>query len=159
MIPGVTGMNPENCLNAANYSTPVAQITYLLNHVHNQHMWIQRPTLPDFFLEIATLRALRYVIDSKGKRELHIHSNIPKHESKDHQWFLNTTGGMASILGGTHSVSFETTTGSSRISRNVGNIIREESGISHFEDQCGGSFYIELLTHKIIEEVKKEVHE
>lgn len=122
---------------------------------------ITREASPDFFLEIATIRAIRFLLfDRFGKNSwsIKIHSSVSAHAMVDHQWFLNSTAGLASILGGTSSISFTTAEGSSRISRNVGNLIREESGITMYEDQCGGSYYVEKLTHMIIEACKTKLN-
>ena len=37
-----------------------------------------------------------------------------------------------------------------RITRNVGNLIREESKITEYQDQCGGAYLVEVLTDQII---------
>ncbi|MEO9482182.1 MAG: methylmalonyl-CoA mutase family protein [Ekhidna sp.] len=143
-----------NCLQLLEEKNPVVQLAEALDKITNE-TFIYRFAHTDFFLEIATVRSLRYLLDLKGIREIHIHTQIPLHTSYEQQWFLNTTGGLASILGGSHSVDFTTATGDARISRNVGNLIREESGIEEYNDQCGGSYYIEVLTHKIIQKVSE----
>ena len=155
-IEGASGMNSSNSLVDKTANSSAEQISNILSQLKESHQWIHRLAFPDFFVEIATVRALRYLLNTnRSGSHVTIHTSIPMHLEEDHQWFLNTTAGLASILGGTFSVSFETATGDSRISRNVGNIIREESGISTYEDQCGGSFYIESLTHRIVEQVKQ----
>jgi methylmalonyl-CoA mutase N-terminal domain/subunit len=106
-------------------------------------------------MEIATLRALKFLLKKSG--HIHIHTHIPKHASDEHQWFLNTTAGLASILGGSHSIDFSTAIGDPRISRNTGNLIREESGIEEYSDQCGGSYYIEVLTDRIVKKVEEKL--
>lgn len=122
---------------------------------------ILRVASQDFFLEIASIRALRFLLSEiigKDPWTIRIHTKVPLHPENDHQWFLNSTAGLASILGGTSSVNFTTAQGNSRISRNVGNIIREESGISTYTDQCGGSYFVDRLTHNIIQECKKRLN-
>lgn len=140
-----------NCIRSLEQN-PVLQLKELLSSLKDE-AYVYRLASGDFFLEIATLRSLRYLLHSNEKGYVQIHTHIPIHESDEHQWFLNTTAGLASVLGGTHSVDFTTATGDSRISRNTGNLIREESGIEMYEDQCGGSYYIDVLTDKIIKEV------
>ena len=115
---------------------------------------ILRLASSDFFLEVASIRALRYLLSDflqKDPTSVQIHTAVPLHQEKEQQWFFNATSGLASILGGTSSIQFETAIGKTRISRNVGNLIREECGITAYTDQCGGSYYVEVLTHKIIE--------
>lgn len=133
-------------------------ITILKNLSSEQH--ILRPSSTDFFLEIASIRALRFLISHHSKIDpwsIQIHSTVPLHEHADKQWFLNSTAGLSSILGGSNSITFQTAKGNQRTSRNVGNIIRAEAGITQYQDQCGGSFYVEMLTHLIIEECNKQL--
>lgn len=141
---------------AAQYKATESQIdfisTILSQMTTEQH--ILRTSSSDFFLEVAAIRALRFLLtDYLGKdpNEIQIHTTVPLHGDENYQWFLNSTAGLASILGGTTSINFSTAKGASRTSRNVGNIIREECGISEYSDQCGGAYYLEVLTHKIIE--------
>jgi len=153
-------------LNSGFMLTPNGNATQLLEHSNpetqilealktEKKATIYRLAFPDFFLEIATIRALRFLLHEQEDNDTLIHTHVPLHESSEHQWFLNTTVGLASILGGTNSVDFSTAQGDSRISRNIGNLIREESGINEYTDQCGGSYYVEILTHHLIQGVKK----
>ncbi|WP_420575974.1 methylmalonyl-CoA mutase family protein [Ekhidna sp.] len=155
---GLSGMMimPEgNCQLIKEADDPVKQLLEILDSERAEYIF--RNAFPDFFLEIATVRALRFLVNDQGNKNTHIHTHIPRHQSDEHQWFLNTTAGLASILGGSHSVDFTTAIGDPRISRNTGNLIREESGIEEYSDQCGGSFYIEVLTDKIINGVKEKL--
>lgn len=142
-----------NCIASYESQNPIAQLKSILSEISNEK-FIRRIAFKDFFLEIASVRALRFLLATKDIKEVHIHTKVPAHEHTDHQWFLNTSSALASILGGSHSIDLTTAIGDSRISRNTGNLIREESGINEYTDQCGGSYYIEVLTHKIIQEVK-----
>lgn len=156
-VEGTFGMNDSNSITDLSTSTPVNQIQNLLRMLGDSHRWIQRNSFPDFFVEIATTRALRFLLNSKKNgTDIKIHTSVSFHDSPEHQWFLNTTGGLASILGGSYSIDLPTSTGDSRVSRNVGNIIREESGIDQYEDQCGGSFFVESLTNQIIQQVRNQ---
>ncbi|WP_420317955.1 methylmalonyl-CoA mutase family protein [Ekhidna sp.] len=152
-LSGMMMMKDGNCIVEESTLNPIEQITQILLQKHKP--FIYRLSNPDFFLEIATVRALRYHLDQVGRKNVHIHSHVPLHQSPEHQWFLNTTSGLASVLGGSHSIDFTTATGDPRISRNTGNLIREESGLEEYTDQCRGSFYIEVLTDKIINAVKQ----
>ena len=151
----ITGfqLSPEgNCISSKEGMDPINQLFEILKQITDQ-TFVHRLAIKDFFLEIAAVRALRYLLSSRGINHIHIHSHVQPHASSEHQWFLNTTCGLASIIGGSHSIDFTTLTGDSRISRNVGNLIRDESGIEKYTDQCGESYYIEVLTDKIIKEV------
>ncbi|MEP1035182.1 methylmalonyl-CoA mutase family protein [Ekhidna sp.] len=145
-----------DCSSSYEKKNSISQLTELLNNINGKSC-IHRIALSDFFLEIATVRALRYLLDQMSLKKIHIHSEIPLHGSEEHQLFLNTTAGLASILGGSHSINLSTATHDSRISRNIGNLIREESGIETYSDQCGGSYYIEVLTDKIIKQVTEKL--
>lgn len=145
-----------NCISSKESTNPINQLFELLDNIATEK-YIYRIAHADFFLEIATVRALRYFLESNELKNIHIHSHVPQHNSDEHQWFLNTTAGLASILGGSHSIDLSTAKGDSRISRNIGNLIREESGIELYSDQCGGSYYIEVLTDKIIKLVTQKL--
>lgn len=135
------------------HSSVIEQVKELLSNASG-HRFIHRTGFSDFFVEIAAIRALRYLLEQQ-KLSIHIHTSVPAHESEEHQWFLNTTIGLASILGGSHSIDMHTATGDPRITRNVGNLIREESKITEYQDQCGGAYLVEALTDQIIKEVAK----
>lgn len=152
---GMMIMPDGNCQIITETENPINQIKAVLEGVESD--FIYRNAVSDFFLEIATVRALRFFLHETRRDDMHIHTHIPKHQSDEHQWFLNTTSGLASILGGSHSIDFTTAIGDPRISRNTGNLIREESRIEEYSDQCGGSYYIEVLTDKIIKGVKEEL--
>ncbi|MEO1255174.1 MAG: methylmalonyl-CoA mutase family protein [Bacteroidota bacterium] len=145
-----------NTLYAEKSNNPINQISKLISDITDQS-FIHRFAQKDFFLEIATIRALRYLLAQKQLDHVFIHTSAPLHESDEHQWFLNTTVGLSSILGGSHSIDLPTAIGNSRISRNVGNLIRDESGIYEYTDQCGGAFYVEILTDHIIKKTSKNL--
>ena len=139
-----------NALKVGEFNDPIQQTVEAISQLKN-HSYLLRTSFSDFFLEISTLRALRFLLSKKKDSNIHIHTSIPFHTSIEHQWFLNTTAGLASILGGSHSIDLPTAMGDERISRNTANLIREESGIHEYTDQCGGAYYIEYLTDKIIQ--------
>jgi methylmalonyl-CoA mutase len=148
--------NNSNAIVSSNESQ-VDSIVELLTKLSDEK-YILRTASIDFFLEIASLRALRFLLFEELNTDpwsIDIHTHIPLHEKEDQQWFFNSTAGLASVLGGSSSISFSSAKGNVRTSRNVGNIIREESGIKQYTDQCGGSYYIESLTHKIIQRCKE----
>ncbi|SNT15823.1 Methylmalonyl-CoA mutase [Ekhidna lutea] len=150
-------MTSQNCAEESEVNhSPINQIAELIEKAKDRK-FVFRSAFSDFFLEIATVRALKYLLDLNRLSSIHIHTEVPIHKSKEHHWFLNTTAGLASILGGSHSINLQTAIGDSRISRNTGNLIREESGLDMYEDQCGGSYYVEVLTDKIIKEVNERL--
>ncbi len=154
----ILSSNNSNAI-SSKQENQVTAIAEMLDSISDEQH-ILRNASTDFFLEIASIRALRFLLHERFgevSNQIQIHTSIYPHENENQQWFVNSTAGLASILGGTNSISFHTSKGSSRISRNVGNIIREECGISQYQDQCGGSFYVEVLTNKIILECKKNL--
>ncbi len=155
----IRGMNASNTISQSESDlNPADQISQIVKSLDERTKWINRYALPDFFVEIATIRALRFILNTeKNKGEVRIHTSIPRHESDEHQWFLNTTASLASILGGSYSIDMPTAIGDSRITRNTGNLIRVESGIERYEDQCGGSYLVESLTHQIIQQTQNNL--
>jgi len=155
---GSNHMNKENTVKELQPSTsPFDQISDILQNISDKR-FVYRHAFMDFFLEIASIRALRYfLLEERKLTDVKIHSQISLNKNSEYQWFFNTTAGLASILGGSHSISMPTATGDSRITRNVGNLIRDESKIEIYSDQCGGSYYVESLTAKIIDLVKAEI--
>lgn len=161
-ILGTPNFSISNSMNMGNTviesgpsESPVTQIASILGQLSNKQ-YIYRKAFNDFFLEVACVRALNYCISNEVEADhVEIHSQIALHEDPEFQWFVNTTAGLASILGGSHSIGMPTSIGDNRITRNVGNLIRDESKIETYSDQCGGSYYVESLTARIIELVKE----
>ncbi|MEM6735560.1 MAG: methylmalonyl-CoA mutase family protein [Bacteroidota bacterium] len=149
-------VDPTNCVyQDASVTVPFDQVRSLLEAIDMSIECVHRKAFSDFFLEIAAVRALRFMLNTEKRRnDIRIHTSIPPHKLAENQWFLNTTSGLASILGGSYSIDMPTATGHHRITRNIGNLIREESGIEVYKDPCGGSYLIESLTHQIIQHIK-----
>lgn len=143
----------------ASSSSPVWKMVECIENIGScQH--IVRHALSDFFLEIAVLRALRFLLTERlslNFTNISIHTIIPLHRELQGQWFLNATIGLASILGGSHTITFTTNGKNPRISRNVGHLIREEAGIRSYNGQCNGAYYVESLTHQLIEICKSHL--
>jgi methylmalonyl-CoA mutase len=78
-----------------------------------------------------------------------------------------TVEAMAATLGGTQSLHTNAldeaialpTDFSARIARNTQLVLQEESGITDVVDPLGGSYYIEALTAKLVEESEKLIEE
>jgi methylmalonyl-CoA mutase len=126
-------------------------------------------TGPDYFMEIAKLRAARilweYICEGYGSEPLSgkvtIHSTSSGWNMTLYDPHANilrgTTEAMSSILGGADLVTvlpFDHHYGNSsvfsdRIARNVQIILREESYFGRVSDPSSGSYYIENLTDSI----------
>jgi methylmalonyl-CoA mutase len=125
----------------------------------------------NFFMEIAKLRAARYLwarlIKPFGPKNpaslaLRTHcqtSGVSLTEQDPYNNVVRTTiEALAGVLGGTqslHTNSFDEamalpTPQSARIARNTQLIIAEESGIPNVVDPLGGSYYVESLTHAVV---------
>ena len=130
----------------------------------------------NFFMEIAKLRAARTlwyrVMDRLGAKSerskmLRTHcqtSGVSLQEQDPYNNVIRTTvEAMAATLGGTQSLHTNAldeaialpTDFSARIARNTQLVLQEESGICNVVDPLGGSYYIEALTAKLVEEAEK----
>jgi methylmalonyl-CoA mutase len=134
----------------------------------------------NFFMEIAKLRAARTlwynVMDGLGAKKdrskmLRTHcqtSGVSLQEQDPYNNVIRTTvEAMAATLGGTQSLHTNAldeaialpTDFSARIARNTQLVLQEESGITDVVDPLGGSYYIEALTAKLVEESEKLIAE
>lgn len=126
----------------------------------------------DYFLEIAKLRALRIlffkIVESYGLSEydpgdLNIHSVSSGWTKTVYDPYVNmlrnTTEAMSAVLGGCNSLTIapynetfeQSTEQSKRISRNVSNVLKEESYFDKIVDPSAGSYYIENITDELVQ--------
>ncbi len=124
----------------------------------------------NFFMEIAKLRAARYLwarlikpFDPKNPASLALRthcqtSGVSLTEQDPYNNIIRTAvEALAAVLGGTqslHTNSFDEalalpTPFSAKIARNTQLILAEESGVTHVVDPLGGSYYVESLTHSV----------
>jgi methylmalonyl-CoA mutase len=125
-------------------------------------------TGPDFFIEIATLRAMRllwfqvvraYGVSDYEPTDLCLHALSTRwvHPSiEPHSNILkNTTAAMAAVIGGCNALTVfpenEHDDRLVRIARNVSILLKEESKFDKVADPLGGSFYLESLTCQLME--------
>jgi methylmalonyl-CoA mutase len=134
----------------------------------------------NFFMEVAKLRAARTLwwrtmdgLGAKSERSkmLRTHcqtSGVSLQEQDPYNNVIRTTvEAMAAVLGGTQSLHTNAldeaialpTDFSARIARNTQLVLQEESGITQVVDPLGGSYYIEALTAKLVEEAEKMIAE
>jgi methylmalonyl-CoA mutase len=125
----------------------------------------------DYFPEIAKLRALRIlfykIAESYGLKgydpgDLNIHSISSLWTKTIYDPYVNmlrnTTEAMSAIIGGCNALTiapynenFEAVTlFSKRISRNVSNMLKEESYFDRVVDPAAGSYYIENITDEMV---------
>lgn len=126
----------------------------------------------NYFMEIAKIRAFRilfyhilklYSVSdlNPGNIKIHCESSVWTKTIYDPyvNMLRNTTEAMSAILGGCNSISISpfdevfsnSTDFSKRISRNISNLLKEESYFDKVSDPAAGSFYIEELTDKLVE--------
>jgi methylmalonyl-CoA mutase len=134
----------------------------------------------NFFMEVAKLRAARALwwrtmdgLGAKSERSkmLRTHcqtSGVSLQEQDPYNNVIRTTiEALAAVLGGTQSLHTNAldeaialpTDFSARIARNTQLVIQEESGVTNVVDPLGGSYYVEALTAKLLEEAEKLIAE
>ncbi|MBX9897213.1 MAG: methylmalonyl-CoA mutase [Qipengyuania sp.] len=127
----------------------------------------------NFFMEIAKMRAARHlwhdVMSELGAQNpkskmLRTHcqtSGVSLQEQDPYNNVIRTTvEALAAVLGGTQSLHTNAldeaialpTDFSARIARNTQLVLQEESGVTRVADPLGGSYYVEALTAKLMEE-------
>ena len=130
----------------------------------------------DYFMEIAKLRALRilffkiaemYGLSEYDPGDLSIHSVSSGWTKTVYDPYVNmlrnTTEAMSAVIGGCNAITiapynenFEQPTKlSKRISRNVSNMLKEESYFDKIVDPSAGSYYIETITDEIVQKAWK----
>ncbi len=128
---------------------------------------------PDFFGEIAKLRALRKLWtlianEYKTNPEIKIHceTSLLNKSSLDanNNMLRTTTEGMSAVIGGCNSLTLNSYNAgfemandfSERMARNQQLIFKEESYLNKVADIGAGSYYVEKLTGEIAEKAWKE---
>ena len=130
----------------------------------------------NFFMEIAKMRAARHlwhdVMEGLGAQNpkskmLRTHcqtSGVSLQEQDPYNNVIRTTvEALAAVLGGTQSLHTNAldeaialpTDFSARIARNTQLVLAEETGITNVADPLGGSYYVETLTAKLMEEAEQ----
>lgn len=131
---------------------------------------------PDYFMEIAKLRAARYlwakVVEAYNPSNpasaiMKIHSVTDEYNLTVYDPYVNmlrtTTEAMSAVLGGTDSLTVlpfnikfdKTNPFSERIARNQQILLKKESYFDKVADPSAGSYFIENLTDSIINEAWK----
>jgi methylmalonyl-CoA mutase len=153
----------------------LAHANEYLNYLSEQNAVKEKKTLhlsfsvaPDFFTEIAKLRAARKLIALLQQQYA---INLPVHFHAQTAWadksrldiynnmLRTTTEAMSAVIGGANSLSvlpynegFEKPNDfASRIARNQQHILKDESYLNKVADIAAGSYYIESITDSIAE--------
>ncbi|MGF1638106.1 MAG: methylmalonyl-CoA mutase family protein [Cyclobacteriaceae bacterium] len=137
-----------------------------------KNMYFNMAIGTNYFMEIAKLRALRVLIyqiaQAFGAKnfkpgDLFIHSSSSKWTKTIYDPYVNmlrnTTEAMSAIIGGCNSICimpydevYKTPDNQSRrISRNIPNMLKEESYFDKAVDPAAGSYYLETITDKLVQ--------
>jgi methylmalonyl-CoA mutase len=134
---------------------------------------------PFFFMEIAKLRALRFLWSnvvgnfgaSHNSQKMYIHGITSGYNQTVYDPYVNilrtTTEALSALIGGVDCLttncfdeSFKVPDEfSQRLARNIQLILREEVHLDELIDAAGGSYYVEVLTTEIAEQSWKIVKE
>ncbi len=134
----------------------------------------------NYFMEVAKMRAARMIwaklmkqFDPKNPKSmmLRTHSQTSGWSLTEQDPFNNVTRtcleAMAAALGHTQSLHTNAldeaialpTDFSARIARNTQLYLQDETGICNVIDPWGGSYYVEALTHSLVEKGWEHIHE
>lgn len=157
---------------------PVHQLSAWLHSTHQRirkisqsglkmpHFAIQVEMGPDFIVEIARLRAIRWlwchflrswnmneVVELTILARITPGQNVPWEDVYFHQ----ATIAMSAVLGGADMIMIippdhKESEMAARISRNIHHLLREEAHMNHTIDPMAGSYAIEMITHQIAEQ-------
>lgn len=140
----------------------LTQLTEILVH-HPKRVHIQIGIGPDYFIEIAKLRAFRKLVKEvtkafKWNGEIRI-SAIPSTyylstTEVNNNLLRLTTMAMAAVIGGTDQITlpafdFSDSSFSKRVTRNIQLILEQEAFLSKVNDPALGTYFIEELTANI----------
>lgn len=131
------------------------------------HMRLRLAVGSDYFMEIAKIRAARWlwqrVAAAYGVENapVHVHASTSKWNKTAYDAHTNmlrvTAESFAAVVAGVDSLhigTYDEVVGkcdvfSRRIARNLHTLLREESGLDQVIDPAGGSYYIEWLTDQL----------
>ncbi|MDD5733697.1 MAG: methylmalonyl-CoA mutase family protein, partial [Bacteroidales bacterium] len=124
-----------------------------------------------YFLEMAKFRAARVFWDGISGTKIAVHATSGTWSQTAYDMYVNllrgTTQAMSAALAGVDSMEVLPFDGAVnggsdhgyRLARNIQIILREEAHFDRVTDPAAGSYYIENLTHSILNESRKVYHE
>ena len=128
------------------------------------HLCVSLVLSEKFYQDISTIRAIRwltYLWTQSNELENriegpYIHVNPPIGSDYKNSMLVNTTAGIAGVLGGANSIHFQLESDKSgdfndRIARNVGNLLRDEAQLVFDKDPVAGSYFLDSLTDRLSE--------
>ena len=118
----------------------------------------------NYFLEIAKLKAFRILWKHETGKNPYIFTSteISDTEESAYTMLKSTTGCMSAIFGGANAIMLNPSRSTfndnsdflDRISRNQQIILRKESHLNKVEDPTKGSYYVDYLIQKLLQEFK-----
>ncbi len=135
-----------------------------------EHLTITVAVGPDYFMEMAKIRALRMLVanlfhlydpEIKNPDQVYIHAlNSEKHrneEDPDRNLLQSTTEAMSALSAGVQSLSLDTQDQTKerslvffeRITRNIQLLLKHESHFGKVQAPVAGAYYVEELTEQI----------
>jgi len=169
------------CINGAIYhnagASPAYEIACIAAHANEYFQWMEKPGVPvqvqvavgpDYFFEIAKLRALRKVMTLlaaayETEMDICFHAetatrNLTLYDTHNNL-LRTTTEAMAATIGGCNSLVVKPfdcfynapNEFSSRLARNIQLLLKTESYFDKVSDVAAGSFFIEELTEQLAE--------
>lgn len=131
--------------------------------VEDETLLIEYTLSPDYYKEIAKLRALKILIANakaaldKGNKVLTLGRPMSDGKGFNHdliKWSFEST---AAIIGNVDFLSLmpwqKENTNEARLAQNIQHLLREESSMDLYNDVMAGSYFIEDVTQQIVEQV------
>jgi methylmalonyl-CoA mutase len=119
---------------------------------------------PDYFLEIAKLRAARLLWTCAVKEfhpaagevfRMHLHARTALPRDSERNMLRATTQAMSAVIGGCDSLAIEPVGFARQLAVNIQHILAEEAHLGIVADPGAGSYYIEALTTSLAREAWK----
>lgn len=174
------GLSPItlNCPSEKNFIPKfIENLNYLLENFKSQEnaqpILIQVDISNSFFLDIAKIRAIKIlasILFTHLKKDstfnnIRVICNIKSGESESNHLLLQTTGCLSALCGLSDIIICDKgkqewlDQSSSRIVKNISNLLRHESGLDKPKDFAGGSYFIDQLTDQILRKLYSRLQE
>lgn len=147
-----------------NYLIELEKLRHIFGDPFLDHLNVSIILDQKFYQSIALCRVVRWLTYLYSCSEgisleasiFHIHCSIKTSGDYKKDMLTNTSSGLAAILGGANSISFELNSDKGydfdqRIARNIGNLLRDESHLAMEKDAVTGSYFLDYLTNELSE--------
>ena len=141
--------------------TLVEELRFLLKQVEmaEHKMCVKVMVSQHFFLEISKIRALRFLLNQDSDlSQVKIICQPSISGEKEYNLINATIASMAAVIGGCDAliapkVGFENGETDSRLSRNIGNLIKLESSLAQWRDLAHGAHALDSMTATLVNAV------